>query len=85
MDTKNHAGRLYAVYQVKWTEYERGWGQRPDGETYYPTKEAADKAIKDYWDSMPSGSAPECYSSPGTPTLVEATKELYDKVHNHKD
>jgi hypothetical protein len=75
---------MYALYEIKWTEYERGWGQRPDGETYYPTLEAANKAIKDHYDSQPDGPAPDCYTKPGTPKLVEVSGELYKLIHKRK-
>ena len=70
---------MHTLYEVKWTEYERGWGFRPDGETYYLSKELAEKAIKDYWDSMPND-VPDCYSKPSQPTLVEVSEELYKSV-----
>lgn len=70
---------LYTLYRVEWTEYERGWGNRPDGTTYYPTKEIAVKKIKDYWDNRPKAT-PDCYSSPSEPVLVEVSEELYNKT-----
>lgn len=72
--------KIFALYRIQWTEYERGWGCRPDGETYHCSREDADKYIKDYWAKMPDGPAPYEYSAPGTPTLVEVTEELYNKV-----
>lgn len=62
-------GNGVAVYEVEWTEYERGWGQRPDGFSYHCTEEAARKYIKEFIAGMPP-EAPECYSSPGNPTMV---------------
>ena len=41
------------VFEIEWTEYERGWGQRPDGYTYHPTEQIAQKYIDDYWAHMP--------------------------------
>lgn len=70
---------LYALYKIEWTEYERGWGNRPDGTTYYPTKELAEKAVTDYWARMPK-ETPDCYSSPSEPVLVEVNEELYNKT-----
>lgn len=70
---------MFALYKIEWTEYERGWGQRPDGETYYPSKELADKAIADYWNGMPK-EVPDTYSKPSDPFLVEVTEEFYHKV-----
>ena len=62
--------KMTVVVEVEWIEKERGWGQRPDGFSYYPSMEKAKRHIKKYWDSMPK-EAPECYSSPCDPTLVE--------------
>jgi hypothetical protein len=69
---------IYALYAIDWTEYERGWGQRPDGRTLHFSLEEANKYIKDYWDSMPDGPAPDIYSRPDTPKLVEVDKKTYD-------
>jgi hypothetical protein len=44
------------LYKVTMTEYERGYGQRPMGETYFTTEEEAKKFCKEYF----SGS-PDCY------------------------
>lgn len=70
---------IHAVYKIDWTEYERGWGQRPDGTTYHLTLEEAKKYIDDYWSKMPDN-VPDEYSSPGKPTLVEVDKKTYDKI-----
>jgi len=59
------------VAEVEWTEKERGWGQRPDGFTYYPSIEKAKAAIEKYWDKMPKDEVPECYSAPSEPKYVE--------------
>jgi len=58
-----------AVIQVEWTEYERGWGQRPNGYSYHLDKGAAKLYIDEFLAGMPP-QAPECYSAPGTPTMV---------------
>lgn len=70
---------MFALYKVTWTEYERGWGCRPDGETYYTSKERAYKAIKTYWDGMPD-TVPDCYSKPSDPELVEVDEEFYHEI-----
>ena len=57
------------VVEVEWTEYERGWGQRPDGYTYHATMGIAQKYIDDYWATMPD-EAPDEYSRPGPTKLV---------------
>lgn len=68
-----------ALYCIEWTEYERGWGQRPDGETYYATKEAAEAAYKEAFEGR-TGSAPDYYVNPSKPKLVEVDEELYEKI-----
>lgn len=70
------------AYRIDWTEYERGWGQRPDGSTLHLTKEDADAYIKEYWDGMPDRSlgVPDEYSAPGTPRFVEATVEQIELI-----
>jgi hypothetical protein len=44
------------LYKVTMTEYERGYGQRPMGDTYFTTEEEARKFCEEYF----SGS-PDCY------------------------
>jgi len=44
------------LYKVTMTEYERGWGQRPMGETFFTTEEEAQQFCKEY----ASGDS-ECY------------------------
>lgn len=75
---------IYSCYKIAWTEYERGWGCRPDGNSFHKTKDDAEAYIKWYWDrekkSNPSGIAPDEYMTPGKPTLVEVTKEFHDRL-----
>jgi len=70
---------VYVVYAIKWTEYERGWGNRPDGISYHASKEDAENFIKTYWDGMPDV-APYCYSSPGYAKLIEVEPEIWHTV-----
>jgi hypothetical protein len=44
------------LYKVTMTEYERGWGQRPMGETYFDNEAEAKKFCEEY----ASGDS-ECY------------------------
>lgn len=39
---------MNAVHLIEGTEYERGWGQRPDGYVAFTSKDAALKYITDY-------------------------------------
>lgn len=77
-------GRIYAVYAIDWTEFERGWGQRPDGTTLYKNKSEAESHLKEDAESKKGTDVPECYSSPGKPYLKEVVKELYEKVMSSK-
>ncbi len=44
------------LYKVTMTEYERGYGQRPMGETYFTTEQEA----KEFCEKWTSGDS-ECY------------------------
>jgi hypothetical protein len=57
------------VVEVEWTESERGWGQRPDGFTYYPTLESAKADIAKHWLAMPA-ETPDIYIRPSDPEFV---------------
>jgi len=51
------------VHVIEGTEYERGWGCRPDGFAAFPTEEAAKAWIRDYdrkYNNLPS--APDEYT-----------------------
>lgn len=37
-----------SVHVIEGTEYERGWGQRPDGYVAFLSKEVAEEWIRDY-------------------------------------
>jgi len=66
---------LKTVYMICWTEYEAGWGQRPDGYTYCKNRKVADKAAED----GTSGTY-ELYWRASTPRLVEVDKVTYKEV-----
>jgi hypothetical protein len=44
------------LYKVTMTEYERGWGQRPMGVTYFTTEAEARKFCEEY-----ASGDPDCY------------------------
>ncbi len=72
---------IYSVYAVEWTEYERGWGSRPDGVSLHKSKEAAEKYVSDYDKKYNNeSSAPDEYTKGGTPELVEVSKKVHDEV-----
>ena len=56
----------------RWTESERGWGQRPDGYSVHRSHVDRDAFVQAYWDSMPD-ETPDEYSRPeGSPVVVRA-------------
>lgn len=75
---------MNVVYRVDWTETERGWGDRPDGTTFYSSKEEAQKHIDEHWawyKEEYGDQAPHEYSYPSDPSLFELKDEkLYEEV-----
>lgn len=71
-----------AVYAVNWTEYERGWGSRPDGHTLHLTEEVAKEYISDYWARQPKN-VPDEYSAPGVPAATAVDIKTYEKIVAH--
>lgn len=75
---------LIAAYQIDFTEHERGWGQRPDGSMLFPDKATADAYAISYTakerELMKANPSGDCYSTPGTPRLVEITIEQSDRL-----
>jgi len=60
----------------EWTEYERGWGQRPDGFSIHLTRKDYDEFIADYWSRQPKGHVPDEYSrESGNPISVVVESE----------
>lgn len=79
---------MNTVVAVNWTEYERGWGSRPDGHTFHLTFEDAEKYIAAYWDRQPlavNGMAPDDYSAPGEPFAKKVDGATFEKLVNAKD
>lgn len=69
----------------KWAEYEKGWGDRPDGYSLHLTEEDRKAYIDGYWARMPN-EAPAEYSSPdGTPYACEVDEATYEKVRASKN
>lgn len=71
---------MYGCYRVQWTEYERGWGQRPDGTQYFATLEHAEERLDLFAQERAReqqkypNSTPDLYSNPGNPTFVPCSK-----------
>ena len=72
---KAQLNRLTA-YKIVWTEFERGWGQRPDGVSYHLTKEAANQFLEKHQCHGDS----ECYSRGNDPVLVEIDETLANEL-----
>ena len=75
---------MTGAWLVEWTETERGWGMRPDGAYYYPSKEAAEKdtaerekAMRDDEEKEGYGylHAPDVYSFPEPVRFVEVVSK----------
>lgn len=73
---------MNVVYEVVWTEMERGWGSRPISRTLYPSKSEADRAIKTHWDEYPDGFVPDYYIHASEPRLIEVSAEVEAQVRN---
>lgn len=73
---------MKAAYRINWTEYERGWGSRPDGYTLCRDREAAETRIKEHWAKYPprSQGVPDYYIAPSDPFLVEIDDELAEQL-----
>ena len=72
---------VISLYCIQWTEYERGWGTRPDGRSYYSSKEDAMKAYHKAFEGRDShGPAPDEYTNPSEPFLVEAEEDILREV-----
>ena len=77
--------KTYTVLKQHWIESERGWGIRPDGNSYHLTTEDRDPFIKEYWARMPK-EVPDEYSRPyGKPTVIEVKKSFYKEVRGTKN
>lgn len=72
---------MLAAYAINWTEYERGWGTRPDGHTLHATKEIAQKYRSDFLSKRPGGNyVPDEYSQPGDPFLTEVDEATHAEL-----
>lgn len=67
------------AYAVNWTEYERGWGSRPDGHTLHGSKAHAEQHIRDHMANMPI-KAPDEYSLPGDPFAVDVDETTFARI-----
>lgn len=80
-----------AVYQIPWTEFERGWGRRPDGATLYRDREAIREHLEE-WNEIrqreteqnpgvvPDEFSNPDYTDPKEVPLVEVPEEVFNEV-----
>jgi len=59
-------------YRVRYTEYERGWGSRPEGFDDFDTLEDAQKCTKKFNAGNTSPSVPDWYMVASEPVFVDA-------------
>ena len=69
----------------KWTEYERGWGSRPDGTSLHLTDKNYKLFVEDYLvkerQRNSSGKVPDEYTTfDSNPTIVQISDKLYKKL-----
>lgn len=65
-----------ALYVCAVTEYEAGWGARPDGYLAAIGREALDRKIL----AISAGGSYECFNRCETARVAFVTQEFYDKV-----
>lgn len=71
------------AYEVQVTEYERGWGQRPDGRLLFHTKEDAQRIIgEEYAKRSRTTYVPDIYEDYSEPRLVEISDEVARRMVN---
>jgi hypothetical protein len=59
-------------YRVRYTEYERGWGSRPEGFTDFDSLEEAKEHARKYNAGNTSPSVPDWYMIAENPVFVDA-------------
>jgi len=59
-------------YRVRYTEYERGWGSRPEGFNDFDTLVEAEKCRDDFNAKNTEATAPDWYMVASNPVFVDA-------------
>lgn len=74
--------KTHIVVLQTWSEYERGWGQRPDGQTIHLTLEDCKKYVAGYNAKFNNKSVvPDEYTAADPSTsLVDIGPKLYEKL-----
>ena len=74
---------ILALYRIPMTEYERGYGQRPDGFVYVLSLEAAQVFIKEYNKDLQKNTTPDTYTLCGLPELFEFKSQAeFNEIKN---
>jgi hypothetical protein len=73
---------VLAAYRIDWTEYEKGFGTRPDGTTLHRNIESARAVIERLWNSQEKfdGPTPDEYTRPSSPRLVEVDEQTHERL-----
>ncbi len=68
------------VIRQSWTEFERGWGQKPWSHTLHLSREDMEQFNSAYWASMPDA-VQDWYIAPDrNQSEVEVSEELYQTL-----
>jgi hypothetical protein len=73
------------LIQQFWREYERGWGDRPDGYTLHLNEEGRERFVKEFLrkqDARAKGRIPDEFSKPDGAQNVTVSVALYAKVRS---
>lgn len=78
------SAKIYPLFAMGWTEFERGWGSRPDGYSFH----ASIEEYETFWNAILEARgpiAPNEYSQPNTdhPQLVMVSESLFNYVAAH--
>jgi len=70
--------KKYPVVVQNWTEYERGWGSRPDGISIHLSENHRNIYNLEFFKARSSGSVPDEYSNPSdNGFLADVSEEIY--------
>jgi len=87
-----HRGRMpkkspleHAIVAQAWVEFERGWGQRPDGFSLHLSDGARQRFIEQYNKGLPA-EVPDEYSRPdGSPFVILVSEDDFAPVYDVKE
>lgn len=71
----------HKVIRQSWTESERGWGQKPWGDTLHLSIADMKEANRLHWAEYPDSHVPDWYVRPNEdPQEVYVSRELYERL-----